>query len=222
MNSDINSDNKWPIPKYAIVPAAIYILLLPTYFIAHLLTKDAQHISVATPLDDAIPFLPAFIWIYILAYLQWFIGYVVIARSSEPLCKNYFGGHFIAKSITILTFLILPTAIVLPNADGSGLTYELVRWIYSADNPTNLFPSLHCLESWIVARGLMESRAPKYAKTAMWLFSILVFMSVVFVKQHFALDIVGGILVAELGIFLSKKLNFHRVYDSIENALHIR
>lgn len=215
-------NNKWPIPKYAIIPAAVYILMVPTYFISHLLTKDANHISVATALDDAIPFLPIFIWIYVLAYLQWFIGYVAIARSNETLCKKYFGGELIAKAITILIFLVLPTSMSQPNPTGSGLTYEIVRWMYGIDNPTNLFPSIHCLESWMVARGLAETNAPKYAKTAMWLFSVLVFMSVVFVKQHLALDIIGGIAVAEIGLFLAKKLNFRRLYDAIEEKLHIR
>ena len=217
----MNNDNKWPIPKYAIIPAAVYILMVPTYFVSHLLTKDAPHISIATAFDEAIPFVPAFIWIYVLAYLQWFVGYVAIAKSSETLCKDYFGGEIIAKAITILVFLIIPTTITQPNPTGSGLTYEVVRWIYGVDNPTNLFPSIHCLESWIVARGLAKTNAPKYTKTAMWLFSVLVFMSVVFVKQHFVLDILGGIAVAELGLFLARTLNFRKVYDALETKLHL-
>lgn len=217
----MKKSTEWPIPKYAIVPVAIYIIMLPTYFISHLLTKDAAHINVATALDEHIPFIPAFIWIYVLAYVQWLVGYIAIARSEESLCKKYFGGEFIAKVITIFIFLVMPTEIVQPSPEGTGLTFGLLRLIYAADNPTNLFPSIHCLESWMVARALSETGAPKYTKTAMWLFSILVFMSVVFVKQHLALDIIGGIAVAEIGLFLANKLNFRKVYDSIEEKLHL-
>ena len=217
----MNTDNKWLIPKYAIIPVAIYMLMIPSYFIAHLLTENASHVSMGTALDESIPLIPGFIWIYVLAYLQWFIGYFVIARSSEDLCKTVFSGHLIAKSITILLFIILPTTIVRPAPTESGLTFDMLRWMYSIDSPTNLFPSLHCLESWIVARGLMKTNASKYAKTAMWLFSILVFMSFVFVKQHFIVDIIGGIAAVEIGLILSRKLNLRRLYDAIEHKIHL-
>ena len=67
----------------------------------------------------------------------------------------------------------------------------------------------------------MEIKAPKPAIVLMWIFSILVFMSVVFVKQHVFIDIFGGILVAELGIYLSRKLNMPGFFTAIEKKLHI-
>ncbi len=45
--------------------------------------------------------------------------------------------------------------------------------------------------------------------------AILICMSTVFVKQHVFVDIIGGIVVAEIGLFLSKKFNLGRVYDVV-------
>ena len=45
--------------------------------------------------------------------------------------------------------------------------------------------------------------------------AILICMSTVFVKQHVFVDIIGGIVVAEIGLFLSKKFNLGRTYDVV-------
>ena len=48
-----------------------------------------------------------------------------------------------------------------------------------------------------------------------FILSILICMSTVFVKQHVFVDIIGGIVVAEIGLFLSKKFNLGRAYDVV-------
>lgn len=45
--------------------------------------------------------------------------------------------------------------------------------------------------------------------------AILICMSTVFVKQHVFVDIIGGIVVAEIGLFLSKKFSLGRAYDAV-------
>lgn len=47
--------------------------------------------------------------------------------------------------------------------------------------------------------------------------AILICMSTVFVKQHVFVDIIGGIVVAEIGLFLSKKFNLGRAYDVVRH-----
>jgi membrane-associated phospholipid phosphatase len=44
---------------------------------------------------------------------------------------------------------------------------------------------------------------------------VLVFASVLLVKQHFFADVLGGIAVLELGLFLSKRLRAWRIYDRL-------
>ena len=48
-----------------------------------------------------------------------------------------------------------------------------------------------------------------------FILAILICMSTVFVKQHVFVDIIGGIVVTEIGLFLSKKFNLGRAYDVV-------
>ena len=42
-----------------------------------------------------------------------------------------------------------------------------------------------------------------------FVFAILVFLSVLFTKQHYFIDIIGGIAVVEIGIFISVRLKLY-------------
>ena len=207
------------IPKYAIIPTVILLLVIPVYFEVRLVNINLPHHNVSLGIDEMIPFVHVFVWIYVLAYVQWFIGYFVIAHDSESLCKTYFPAEVICRIMCALVFIVFPTLMVRPEIVGEGLTEKVLAWIYEVDRPDNLFPSLHCVESWLVARGMMETKVPKTAKTSMWIFTILVFASVLLVKQHLVLDVAGGILVAEISIYLSKKLKVGRIYDFLERKL---
>jgi len=47
-------------------------------------------------------------------------------------------------------------------------------------------------------------------------FAILVFLSTIFIKQHFIVDIFAGMLVGEIGIFLSGHFKLWRVFNKIQ------
>ena len=125
------------------------------------------------------------------------------------------GGAFgLVRGAMILyvIFLLLPTTIARPEADGSGFIGWLTRIIYMADTPVTLFPSIHCLDSWLCWRFLVKcKKVPRWYKWVNFVFSLLVCASTVLVKQHVFVDIFAGIAVAELGLLLSR-----RVWDSLE------
>ena len=47
----------------------------------------------------------------------------------------------------------------------------------------------------------------------MLILSLLVFASTVMVKQHVFVDIIGAILVVEIGLALAKRLNIYKKLD---------
>jgi hypothetical protein len=63
---------------------------------------------------------------------------------------------------------------------------------------------------------LKFTKAPKFLQGLNILMTILVFMSVVLVKQHVFIDIFGGIAVAEIGLFISEKLKLKRIFEKFE------
>lgn len=208
------------LPSYARIPLVLLVIInLIVYEGTQFLMLHAKHWDLALPLDARIPFRPAWIVIYILAYLQWVVGYVLIARESRAHCNRVLAGEIIAKLICMLFFIVLPTRIERPVVEGSGVFAALTRLIFALDLPGNLFPSIHCLESWICFRGAIGmKRVPRWYAPAMLALSLMVFASTVLVKQHVLVDIPAGVLVAELGLLLSDKLRAGRLLDRLEAA----
>ncbi|CCY70604.1 uncharacterized protein BN508_01112 [Eubacterium sp. CAG:161] len=90
----------------------------------------------------------------------------------------------------------------------------MTNLIYTLDSPDNLFPSIHCLESWVCFRGAMRcKKVGKVYKVIMLILALLVFASTVMVKQHVFVDIIGAILVVEIGLALAKRLNIYKKLD---------
>ena len=86
-----------------------------------------------------------------------------------------------------------------------------------ADEPTNLFPSIHCVASWMAVRGAcMMKGMPRWYVPLHFVVAVLVFASTVLVKQHFFVDIFAGIAVAELGLFLSKHFSLWKIFAKFE------
>ena len=211
---------EWIVPAYARIPLALLVIInLIVYEGTQFLMLHAKHWELALPLDGRIPFRPAWMVIYILAYLQWAVGYVMIARESRERCYRVFMGEIIAKFICGLFFIVMPTRIERPSVEGSGFIAWFTRLVFSADLPGNLFPSIHCLESWFCFRGAIGmKRAPRWYAPAMLALTLLVVASTLLVKQHVLVDIPAGILVAELGLLLSTKLRAGRLLDRLEDA----
>ena len=211
---------EWIVPAYARIPLALLVIInLIVYEGTQFLMLHAKHWELALPLDGRIPFRPAWMVIYILAYLQWAVGYVMIARESRERCYRVFMGEIIAKFICGLFFIVMPTRIERPSVEGSGFIAWFTRLVFSADLPGNLFPSIHCLESWFCFRGAIGmKRAPRWYAPTMLALTLLVFASTLLVKQHVLVDIPAGILVAELGLLLSTKLRAGRLLDRLEDA----
>lgn len=206
------------IPKYAFIPlAAVVIINFAVYNGAQWIAAEWPHHSLTLDLDAAIPFCPAFIVIYVLAYLQWCISYIMIARDGREVCYRIVAGDIVAKLICLVIFLAYPTTMDRPEITGTGLWETLVGIIYQFDAPVNLFPSIHCLASWVCFRAarMLTKPGPWYT-AVMFVFTLLVCASTVLVKQHVALDIIGGIAVAEIGLFVAGKCRLGRVFMRLE------
>lgn len=198
---------KNPIPKYSIIPFAI-ILSINTiaYFVTPMITESMHHYDMSCFVDDAIPFLPIFVIPYALAYVQWFVGYLAIANVSKEHCYKIFTGEAIAKTIVCICFLVIPATMPRPEVVGSDIFSQAVRVLYDIDKPINLFPSIHCLESYVCIRGAMNTHYSRTYKVIMAISTALVFMSTVFTKQHVFVDMLGAVIVVEFGLFVARKI----------------
>ena len=196
------------LPRYGmVVLLALVIFNAVTYFGTRFVTTNMVHHSMKLAIDDRIPFCSFFVVFYILAYVQWIIGYIIIARESKEHCYRYLFGELVAKLICLVVFILFPTTILRPEITGHGLWESLVRFIYEIDAPDNLFPSIHCLESWVCFRGAIHlKKMPKWYAGLMFVSTVLVFASTVLIKQHVFIDMVGAVVAVEIGLLVSKWL----------------
>ena len=207
-------------PKYMYLPFALAVLVhFSSYFLTKLVTTNSIHYDLSLYIDECIPFLPFFIIFYVLAYAQWIFSYIYHCSESQESCYQLITSDLLSKTICIICFLLLPTTIIRPEIYGSGFFEKLTRLIFSIDSPVNLFPSMHCIMSWFCFRSSLSIRKPSFVYSAIqFILSLLIFASTVFVKQHFFIDVVFGIAVAEVCWFVTKHFSLWRVFKRREHT----
>lgn len=205
------------IKRNHFIIAYIIILQAIVYYGARLIASGLYHYDITIPLDDKIPFLPAFILIYVGAFLQWGLYYLLLITGDDDVLYRFLVPDFLCKFITFIIFIAFPTTMKQPVFTGKEGVFEwLTKFIYSADQPNNLFPSLHCSLSWLCMRASFHSKdMPKWFGPAEVVFTILVCAATVFVKQHVILDVISGVALAELCLFVSDRLRLGRIAEKI-------
>ena len=193
------------LPGFA-APLAALLVNVFVYYFPRLVRTVEESVSLETALDRALPFVPFFIVFYVGAYLQWAAYYIRTGLDTAKGRTRFAAGEMLAKGICLVLFLAVPVTIVRPEVKGDGLFPSLVRFLYSIDTPQCLFPSIHCLQSWLCVRYTAWKRGwASPAALAEAAFSALVFASTVLLRQHFALDVLAGVLAAEAGLIFADR-----------------
>ena len=168
-----------------------YLLLF--YLVEHMVTQS-YWVSWC-PLDDWIPFVRQFVYFYVLWYpLMVGMTLWLLARDKRAFVR-YGWTVIIGLSASIALFFLFPSIQELRPAQvpGSDLAAMLVRAIYAVDTNTNVFPSMHVVGTLAAVRAAWDTeRISKGARRAIAALGVLINLSTVFIKQHSALDILGG------------------------------
>ncbi len=201
---------------WTVLPAVTIHFL--TYFPPKLLQTGLVLHDLSLPLDAAIPLWTPAVLIYILAYVQWVAYWLLLGWQPPSLRSRYIAGELIAKTLCAIVFIVFPTTLVRPALAGGGVFDRVLQLVYLLDTPTNLLPSVHCLQSWLCARAVLEMKnLPRWTAPVMLAFSILVFFSTVLVKQHVIIDLPAAILAAECGLWLGQATRLDKSLLRLEN-----
>lgn len=203
------------IPEYGIISLITCFLTNCTvYWGTQLIMKDSYHYDFTSKLDRSIPFIKEWVIIYLGCYIFWIVNYILICREGKEKWFRFVFADISAKLICGIFYIILPTTNVRPVVSGNDIFSILMRFVYYADLPINLFPSLHCLMSWYCFIGIRKSKKiPIWYKIFSCIFAVLVCMSTQFTKQHYFIDIIGGILLAELCYFISWHTQIFKYFE---------
>ncbi len=173
------------IATYAASQLAVRLLGLPTH-------------TAALAWDAFIPFLPGFLVPYLGCFLHWVATFYLLAADEDGFSR-FFAGAVLGYVISMAVFLLWPVTIARPDPAEAGWWEWLYRIVCGVDSPLNLFPSIHCFAAWMCYLGVR--RSPAVGVWYRWftlVMAITVFASTVFVKQHYIIDVAGGVALAQL------------------------
>ena len=151
--------------------------------------------------DSYIPFLP-FMVIPYLFYTPLLISPVFFSLKKRDL--NKLAGQLLTASlITYLCSVVISTEIsprvLIPHSDHFFLF--LIKQVYQIDADSLLFPSLHVMHPMIMSFYLWKIK--HNFRQLFLICSIGLAFSTVFVKQHFFLDSIAGVVCAAVIYYIS-------------------
>jgi len=140
-------------------------------------------------IDQLIPFVPALLPLYV-AYLPFYFWTVARSRTDLEVNRIFYGTH-IQLLLSLPFFILLPVTMPRDLFYGPatyGWADAFWRWF---DAPNNCFPSLH-VSNCLLLLQVNWSRPQRYLHSAI---ALGVIASTVLVKQHYVVDVLGGIVV---------------------------
>ncbi len=209
------------IHKYAVAPLlAIAAMHAAVWLGSKNLADFSRAFDVTLGLDALIPLRPEWVVIYVVTFLFWMMGLLFAARQDEELCFRFASGVIIAEIICGVIFLAFPSCITRPELAVSDFFTWVLSLVYFFDTPTNCFPSMHCLFAYLVFRQSLSSPGAKlWYRVFCAVFTVLVCLSTLFVKQHVIADVIGGIFFGELAFVLGQKLPVWKIFIKINKKL---
>jgi membrane-associated phospholipid phosphatase len=175
------------------------LAIVGLYALSARLTHGEPSRLVESTIDSWIPFLPWTVWIYISDYPLLMLA---ILLPSDRRRSEAAYGLLLAALIGFVIFTLWPTSIIRASPSFAGLTGLLWKLVYAIDTTTNACPSLHVANTCIAGRALYGEGGAWRVAAPVWAGAVIV--STLTTKQHYFIDVPGGILVALLCIALTR------------------
>jgi membrane-associated phospholipid phosphatase len=181
------------IPFTDAILMLVLAVLVPMYMIIAVMTRGRTLFMPELALDRAVALQPAWILVY---WSQWVFSFlpVFVVRGQE-LRRRTVLAYLTIVIIAYVGFLLYPTLGPRPaRVDGGGFFAWSMRALYDFDPPYNCFPSLHVAYSFLAA--LTSYRMHRRLGLAALVWAVLIAISTLYTKQHYAVDVFAGMVMA--------------------------
>lgn len=179
----------------------IYMPLYITCFSWLEMHNDRGFFIIHSNFDKYIPFLE----IFIIPYLLWFL-YMSYGIFYMIFRKNGMDFYLMATFLSIGMTLFIIISYVYPNKidirpttfTRDNILIDLVKALYIGDTPTNVLPSIHVFNSIVINFALCKTERYNnrpHLKFLSKLFTMLVVLSTMFLKQHTIIDVLFAIIL---------------------------
>ncbi len=158
------------------------------------LNHGPYRLFLRSPVDQALPVVPLFVVPYV--SLQPFIygSLVIFLLFRARVFQSAVLSMIATFLVSYIFFALLQTYVDRPVLTGDGVLTKMVRDVYAGDHPFNDFPSLHVSTSTIIA--IHWWRFGRHYTWPVLVWAGLIAISTVMVKQHYVVDIAGGLALA--------------------------
>lgn len=162
--------------------------------------------------DHAIPFLPWTFLVYISEYLL-VAGTIILIKDLHEF-NSWARQAFLVLFISGAFFLFSPTTYprpTYPEANNLLIAFSM-KLVGEADSPHNCFPSLHVAITAVAVWCIRRRHRKWFYIFAPW--GIAIFASTLTTKQHYFMDVLGGLTIAATVVFLERLFYKKMLQDS--------
>lgn len=148
--------------------------------------------NIETSLDQQIPVIPWFVGIYLSFFLFCTVNFLVMGYFEKKKACLFLCAELLAKTVCGIFYLCFPTTNLRPEIVGTDFWSQALVGLYQMDAAVNLFPSIHCMDSWfcvVVIRNIRN--VPGWHRVITWIWAVAICASTLFTKQHGILDVAG-------------------------------
>jgi membrane-associated phospholipid phosphatase len=185
-----------------------FVLYASWLFVFDSVGRTASQLATSDPTlpaDRLIPFVPAFVWPYLLGYLYPLLPFVALKdwhRFNAAIL-----AVILANAAAYIFYFLVPLAFPIPDP-GPGLSGRLLTAHIRLDfSPgANKLPSFHVASVLIAVLACARQRLGRFGDAAAAAGAFLVAVSTLFVKKHVVLDVLAGILLGALAWLAARKL----------------
>ncbi len=190
------------------VNAIAGVLLAVSLFLTNIIYDIINHgpnvLFLKTPLDDIIPVIPLFVIPYVSLDYYVYVSLIIFLVFRTKVFRSAALSMLVAWYVSYVFYIFLQSYMYRPVLAGNDFLTNLINQVYAGDEPYNCFPSLHTSISTIIAFHWWRVHKGFGIPAAIW--SGLIVLSTVFVKQHYIPDVAAGLVLAFCASVLFAKL----------------
>lgn len=195
------------------------------YFaVSHFTEGRPVHTLYIFEWERRIPFRPEFVWIYLSIYPTFLLPFLFIR--DQDFFRIFSLAYITVMFVCYVTYLIYPVTIERPAFAEDCFSTWALGIIYRADKPWNCFPSMHVAMSLLAALTILEVHHVRGLLTL--LLTVAIAASTVLIKQHYILDVLGGMALTLViyFVYFRRRIvdvlfeNFQRIEETLERWIN--
>lgn len=183
----------------------IPIIVLPFWAALNLginryVSRRPKHHRTDIALDARLPFVPGFALPYFSAYILGLMGYILMI--GHPGLGSVLWGYLFLVVVGSLCYVLFPSTVIRrEDMKVTGMSTWMLTQFQKLSGPYNVFPSMHFGYSLFSALvGWHYYGLPTGLVLILW--ALLIALATLLTKQHYILDLAGGLVVGALAYML--------------------